>query len=85
MGSEVYSQTDTTRQLIIYEYYRVSKEKELPICGGINEHELALDRVVGLLINGYGGMSIPGGRNHSDKITEVQTSKDGLGNGEGFS
>lgn len=80
MEAEVYSQSDTTGHLIIYEHFRVSEEKDVLICGGAKEHELALDGLVGLLITGYGGMSILDGRNHLDKITEVQTSKDGLGN-----
>lgn len=84
LAVEVYSQSDTTGQLIIYGHYRVSEEKQLPICGGIREHELALEGLVGFVINGYGGMNTPDGRNHLDKITEVQTSKDDLGNDEGF-
>lgn len=54
----------------------------LPICGGIRECELALEGLAGHLMNGYGGMSTLGGKNHMDRITEVQTSKDGSGNGE---
>lgn len=34
----------------------------MPICGGVREHELALEGLVGFLINGYGGMSTLVGR-----------------------
>lgn len=78
------SQSDTTGQLIIYDPYRVSEEKELPICGGIKEHELAHEVLVGFLINGCGERSTPGDGNHMDKIIEVWTSKDDSGNSEGF-
>lgn len=85
MAVEVYSQNDTTDQLIMYEHYRVSEEKELPIHGGIREHELALEGLVGFVIHGYGGMNtlmveIIWEKFHLGKIT----SKDDSGNDRGF-
>lgn len=74
LAIEVYSQGDTTGQLIIYEHYKVSGEKEMPNCAGIREHELALEGLVGFVINGQGGMSTSVGRNHLNKIkgTDIQ-------------
>lgn len=83
-GVEVYPQSSTTGQLLICEHNRGSEEEVLPVCGGFREHELALEGLAGFLMNGYGGMSTPGGRNHLDKMTEVWTSKDGSGNGKGL-
>lgn len=80
----IHRATNTTGQLLIYEHHRVSEEEVLPICGGVREHELALEGLAGFLMNGCGGMSLPGGRNRLDKMTEVWTSKDGSGNGKGL-
>lgn len=44
----------------------------LPICGGVREHELALEGLAGFLINAYGGMSTLVGRNPNDRGANIQ-------------
>lgn len=59
--------SNTIGQLTVQEHGGVSEKKELPICAGIRD-ELFLEGLVGSLMSGYGGMSVPGGTKYMIKL-----------------